>query len=101
MRSIAPPKSEIGMATPDVFLSTYPNPSSGTNVIRYRVEVPGQLRIVVYDAQGRLVTELVNKKQEAGVYSVEWDTRKLGSGSYIITALKDGNKKQAIELIKN
>lgn len=101
MRSISKPTSNMGMATPDVFLSTYPNPSSGTNVIRYRVEVPGQLRIVVYDAQGRMVTELVNKKQEAGVYSVEWDTRKLGSGSYIITALKDGNKKQAIELIKN
>ncbi len=101
MRSIAPPSSDMGMATPEVFLSTSPNPSTASNTVRYRVETPGQLRIVVYDTQGRLVTELVNKKHEAGTYSVEWDTRKLTSGSYVITALKDGNKKQAIQLIKN
>jgi hypothetical protein len=101
MRSIKPQASDMGVATPEVFLSTYPNPSSGTNIVKYRVEVPSQLRIVVFDEQGRMVKELVNKKHETGMYSVEWDTRKLTSGSYIITALKDGNKKQAIQLIKN
>ena len=45
--SIAP-ASEMGMAAPEVFLSTSPNPSSGTNTVRYRVENPSQLRIVVY-----------------------------------------------------
>ncbi len=101
MRSITHPTSDMGMATPEVFLSTSPNLSSGTNRVRYRVEAPGQLRIVVFDAQGKIVTELVNKKHEAGVYDVEWDTRKLTSGTYIITALKDGSKRQAIKLIKN
>jgi hypothetical protein len=101
MRSLTQPTSDMGMATPEVFLSTYPNPSEGTNIVRYRVEVPSQLRIVVYDQQGRLIKELVNKKHEAGVYSVEWDTRKLTAGSYIITAVKDGNNKQSIQLIKN
>jgi hypothetical protein len=101
LRSSAQTSSDIGMAAPEVFLSTFPNPANGTNTVRYRVEVPTQLRIVVFDTQGRLITELVNKKHDAGVYSVEWDTRKLTSGAYIITALKDGNQKQAIQLIKN
>src|SRR5258706_3149074 len=55
--SIAP-SSEIGMATPEVFLSTYPNPASGTNTIKYHVETSSQVRIVVFDVQGRVVTEL-------------------------------------------
>jgi hypothetical protein len=95
------PGSDMGMAAPEVFLSTSPNPSSGTNIVRYRVENSTQLRIVVMDAQGRMVKELVNKKHEAGVYSVEWDTRKLTAGSYIITAFKDGATKQSVQLIKN
>ena len=91
----------MGVAAPEVFLSTSPNPSNGTNIVRYRVEAPTQLSIVVFDAQGRMVKELVNKKHEAGVYTVEWNTSKLSSGSYVITAIKDGEKKQAIQLIKN
>ena len=100
MRTITAPASEIGVATPEIFLSTSPNPSSGSNIVRYRVEVPGQVRIVVFDAQGKIVKELVNKQHAAGTYTVEWNTNKLASGPYIITALKDGNKKQAIQLIK-
>jgi hypothetical protein len=88
------------MATPEVFLSAAPNPTSGTSVIRYRVETPGQLRIVVIDTQGRMITELVNGKHDSGTYTVGWDTRTLPSGSYIITATMDGNKKQAIQLVK-
>jgi hypothetical protein len=96
------PSSTLGMAAPTVFLSTSPNPSTGTNIVRYRVEQTAQLRIVVFDAQGRLVKELVNKIHEAGNYTVEWDTQKLASGSYVIAAIKsDGSKQQAVQLIKN
>jgi hypothetical protein len=96
------PKTTLGMAAPTVFMSTSPNPASGTNIVRYRVEQPTQLRIVVFDAQGRQVKELVNKKHESGNYSVEWNTQNLSSGSYIITAIRsDGSKQQAVQLIKN
>ncbi len=101
MRATAPPLSEMGVASPDVFLSTYPNPSSGVNIIRYRVAVPSTISIMVVDAQGRKVEELVNEKQDAGVFTVEWDTRKLAPGVYFITALKDGLKRQSVQLVKN
>jgi hypothetical protein len=100
-RSVISPNSNMGVATPDVFLSTYPNPSSGANIIKYRIEVPSEIRIFVLDAQGRQVKELVNEKKEPGVYTVEWDTKKLTSGIYFITAFKDGVKKHAIQLMKN
>ncbi|MBC7946597.1 MAG: DUF4331 family protein [Chitinophagaceae bacterium] len=93
--------SEMGVSAPEVFLSTFPNPASGTNTIRYSVQGSAKLRIVVYDTQGRVIKELVNKSHEAGVYTVNWDTRQLAAGSYVIAAIKDGAKKQAIQLIKN
>lgn len=98
--SLAKPTSEMGMSAPDVFLSTFPNPANGTNVVRYRVESPTELSIVVYDSQGKMIKELVNKKHDAGVYSVEWDTRRLTPGAYTITAIRNGVKKQTLQLIK-
>ena len=89
------------MAAPEVFVSTYPNPSASTNTIRYRVETPSRIRIVVMDQQGRPLKELVNKKQDAGIYSVDWNTQKLPSGTYFITVIKNGDKGQTIKLIKN
>ncbi|MEO5562204.1 MAG: DUF4331 family protein [Chitinophagaceae bacterium] len=100
MNRIIPQSSELGVATPEVFLSTTPNPSTSANTVRYRVETPSQIKIVVMDGQGRQIRELVNKKQEAGIYSVNWNTAGLSSGAYFITVIKDGNKNQTLKLIK-
>ena len=82
-------------------LQHYPNPSADNNTIRYRLETASQVRIVVQDQQGKHVAELVNKNQDAGIYTVNWNTKKLAAGAYFITVIKDGNKKQTIKLIKN
>jgi len=95
------PGSNLGLAAPDVFASVYPNPSANNNTVKYRLESPSQVRIVVQDQQGKHVAELVNRKQDSGIYTVDWNTKKLAAGTYFITIIKDGNKKQTIKLIKN
>jgi flagellar hook assembly protein FlgD len=82
--------STLGLASPEVNLSTYPNPVSNNNTIRYSVDAPSQVKIVVYDMQGRLVKMLADKDHEAGVYNVQWDMSKLSSGTYVVTAVKNG-----------
>ena len=96
-----PRSSNLGVAAPDVFVSTFPNPSADNNTIKYRVENSSQIKIVVMDQQGRQIKELVNTKQDAGVYTVDWNTQKLAAGTYFITVIKNGIKGQAIKLIKN
>jgi hypothetical protein len=96
-----PRSSSLGIAAPDAFVSSYPNPSSNTNTIKYRLETPSQIRIVVMDQQGREIKELVNKRQEAGIYSIDWNTQKLSAGTYFIRVIKNDNKGQLIKLIKN
>jgi len=95
------PRSSLGLAAPEVFASAYPNPTADNNTIRYRLESLSQIRIVVQDQQGKQVAELLNRKQDAGTYTVDWNTKKLPAGAYFITVIKDGNKKQTIKLIKN
>ncbi|RYZ29973.1 MAG: DUF4331 domain-containing protein, partial [Sphingobacteriales bacterium] len=96
-----PRSSNLGVATPENFVSSYPNPSANVNTIKYRVDVASQIKIVVMDQQGRQVNELVNKKQDAGVYTVNWNTQKLPAGTYFISVIKNGGKGQSIKLVKN
>ncbi len=93
--------STIGATAPELFISTYPNPSKDISTVKYKVDVASQVRIVLYDAQGKALQVLVDKKQEAGVYTVQANVKGLANGSYVILATKNGDVKQSINLIKN
>ena len=95
------PATNLGLSSPEMNLSTYPNPGTNNNTIRYSVNVPSQVKIVVYDMQGKLIKVLADKDHEAGVYNVQWDMSKLSNGTYVVTALKDGNVKQTLKVVKN
>jgi hypothetical protein len=95
------PVQSLGLASPEMNLSTYPNPGTNNNTIKYSVNVPSQVKIVVYDMQGKLVKVLADKNHEAGVYNVQWDMSKLSSGIYVVSAVKDGNIKQTLKVVKN
>ena len=55
----------------------------------------------MYDMQGKLIKVLADKDHEPGVYNVQWDMSKLSSGTYVVSAVKDGNVKQTIKVVKN
>ena len=95
------PASELGLASPEMNLMAYPNPSDGSSKIKYSVDATAQVKIVVYDMLGNRINVLADEKQDAGVYTVEWDNSSLVKGTYLITALKDGTIKQVIKVIKN
>jgi Domain of unknown function (DUF4331)/Secretion system C-terminal sorting domain len=95
------PIADLGLSSPEMNLLSYPNPGDRSNMIKYSVDAPAQVKIVVYDMQGKAVKILVDKNHEAGVYNVEWDMTKLANGTYAITAIKNGNIKQVIKVVKN
>ena len=95
------PVTSLGLASPEMNISTYPNPGTNTNTIRYSVDARSQVMVAVYDMQGKMIKMLANKNHEAGVYNVQWDMSKLSSGTYVVTAIKDGNVKQSIKVVKN
>lgn len=61
----------------------YPNPFNPSTMISYAVKDAGQVTLKVYSVDGRLVSTLVNAKQESGKYTVNFDGSKLASGVYL------------------
>jgi glycosidase len=64
----------------------YPNPFNPSTTIRYSVPTRSNVKVVVYDALGNRVAELVNEQKEAGAYQINFDVaalnRPIASGIY-------------------
>jgi len=60
----------------------YPNPFNPTTVIRFAVPRTQEVKLNVYDINGRLVGRLVNGSLNAGEYEFTFDASGLGSGIY-------------------
>ena len=61
---------------------SYPNPFNPTTSINYGLEKDGHVEIMIYDAAGRLVEELVHGHQDGGSYSITWNASNQASGMY-------------------
>jgi hypothetical protein len=60
----------------------YPNPFNPRTVIGYQLPLTSQVKLSIYNVLGQKVATLVNKKQTAGSYQVEWDASDFASGIY-------------------
>jgi hypothetical protein len=60
----------------------YPNPFNPATTISYSISKESNVSLIVYDIMGKQVAELVNSKQAAGSYRVEFDAAKFASGTY-------------------
>ena len=72
--SVLPVKTELS--------GSYPNPFNPTTSINYGLETDGHVEIMIYDAAGRLVEELMNGHQDGGSYSITWNASNQASGMY-------------------
>jgi hypothetical protein len=52
-----------------------PNPFRPTTTIRYTVDAPGAVRLVIFDAGGRTVREITREHAAAGAFRILWDGR--------------------------
>jgi len=64
-------------------MQNFPNPFNPLTRINYELQIANYVTLSVYDINGRLVKELVNQKQSAGSYEVNFDGSGLPSGTYI------------------
>ena len=68
----------------------YPNPFNPQTKINYSLGNSSNVRIVVYDALGREVNNLVNGNQTAGNYVAVFSANNLSSGMYYYSMYIDG-----------
>jgi len=70
---------------PNVFSleQNYPNPFNPETKIKYSLPKTAMVKLIVYDALGKVVNTLVNEEQAAGIYQINVDGLKgLASGIY-------------------
>ena len=62
----------------------YPNPFNPTTNISFTIPKESNVKLLVYDVNGRLVETLEDRKFEKGIYSKSWDASNFASGVYFI-----------------
>ena len=59
-----------------------PNPFNPTTVIGYQLSALNNVQLSIYNLLGQRVVTLVNERQPAGIYTVEWNATGFASGVY-------------------
>ncbi len=65
-----------------VLYQNYPNPFSYYTTIEYHVPEDAYVSLQVFDLYGRVIGDLVNEKQKAGIYNLEFSAKNHGKGIY-------------------
>ena len=79
----------------------YPNPFNPSTAVPFSITLPSRIRIVAFDAQGRLVQTLADRTFVAGEHAVRFDGAELPGGVYWIVLNTQGSvKTRKIVLIR-
>jgi len=68
----------------------FPNPFNPMCNVQFSMSNAGNVKLVVYDVQGREVQTLVNERLQAGTYETSFDGSALNSGVYFYKLITDG-----------
>jgi hypothetical protein len=70
-------------------MNVYPNPASGDVTVAFKVPVEGMIRVALYDAMGRKVTDLREEYLSIDTYSTTFNAADLPSGTYHVRLMHD------------
>ncbi len=69
--------------------TAYPNPFNAATTLEFAVERPSDVRLDIFDVEGRRVTTLVNGHFPAGGYRMNWNASAAASGIYFARLMAD------------
>ena len=85
----------------------YPNPFNAATVISYELPIASDVKLTIYDLNGREITTLVNSRQQVGAYTVTWQGKdrrgiEVSSGIYFykITARSSDRVSHPFNVVK-
>ena len=70
--------------------TAFPNPTQGVTNFQYELEKTANVSLSVFDATGKMVTQLVNGNQAAGPHHITWSAENQANGVYFYTMMIDG-----------
>jgi hypothetical protein len=82
-------------------LKTYPNPFNPSLNIEYHMEKSSNVKISIYDINGRLVDSILDVFQSAGNHKINWNSKDITTGVYIVKlSLGSDTYTQRVVLLK-
>ena len=79
-----------GLPVEYILYQNYPNPFNPTTAISYQLSAVSDFDLSIYNLMGQKVATMVNGRQSAGAYEVNWDASSVAGGVYFYE-LKAGN----------
>ena len=61
----------------------YPNPFNPSTTIRFNLPKSSFVTLKIFDTLGKEIATLINEKKSSGEYTIEWNGKKLPSGTYM------------------
>ncbi len=88
---------ETGVELPEktTLNSAHPNPFNGTTTLQFSLHQDSEVKLAVYDVNGRLVAKVLSGVIHAGNHEISVDMNQSASGSYF--ALMDTGGKRYIK----
>jgi hypothetical protein len=76
--------NQISSEVPESFSlsQNYPNPFNPTTNIKFQIAKSGFVKMIVYNALGKEIKNLVNQQLQPGTYEADFDAGNLPSGVY-------------------
>ncbi len=86
-------------------LGNFPNPFNPRTTIRFELQQAQQIKLQIFDSNGRLVRQLLNETLPVGTHQITWDGRNdrqeaLPSGTYFYRLSGKGQQTQKMFLLK-
>ena len=94
------PAEKLNIGSPTVIATAFPNPFNGTSTIKYHLSAASNVSVIVYDENGKPLQTLVNQRQDAGTYNVNWNGAGFAKGIYFAGVTVNGQTSQSIKLSK-
>jgi len=92
-------KEKVGFTPNNIQIEqNYPNPFNPSTIISYSIPKTDNVKLTVFSSLGKKVTELINKYQQAGNYSIRFNPTNLASGIYFYS-LEVGNNVKTHKMI--
>lgn len=89
-----PMSVETGLPQQLGFAAVGPTPAFRALTVRYGVPVPGRVRLLLYDIQGRIAATIMDQELEPGYYRQDISKRALSlpAGVYFLSLAQNGNQ---------
>ena len=68
----------------------FPNPFNPSTNIKFDVKNNSNVKITIYNSQGKIVEDLVNEQMNAGTYEIMWNASSQASGIYFYQLESEG-----------